>query len=307
MTAFLDFKFTEAEASTDGFDTAPSFTVVRWSNPTNALDLNVEGAATVTTDFTTGVLKLSAPTVLSEYPANAAVRGISFDLWTSATTAFWNRSNIQTAFGQSLNFFSPSTQFSQYTNPAIPPVLPITMGGEDYLWNYSAMTLGQMLSGFAVELEGVAAGSNRTFAVWNVDGRVWLDVPSMQDIVERAYRKLAILSKDTTIEADDLAHGTMLLNDMLFGWEIFGVDIGHVERQAGEAFPIARKFVEATAMQLAERLSPDYQVPAMSSQRFFAALQREYNNVAQSDWRDLDGDGTVQDDEADAADRSEFY
>jgi hypothetical protein len=128
-----------------------------------------------------------------------------------------------------------------------------------------------------------------------------------QDVVERAYRKLAILSKDTTIEGDDLTYGLQSLNDMLFGWAIFGVDISHTVLIASDTFPLADKYIEGTSMQLAERLSPDYQVPAMSSQRFFAALQRDYNNVPQTDWRDLDEDGVVSDDEADAADRSEFY
>ena len=103
---------------------------------------------------------------------------------------------------------------------------------------------------------------------------------TMQEIVERAFRKLSVLSVDTDIDADSLAHGLLLLNDMMFGWEIFGIDIEHTTLAAGDTFPLEDKFIEGTAMQLAERLSPDYQVPAPSADAFFRQLQAAYLVIA---------------------------
>lgn len=97
-----------------------------------------------------------------------------------------------------------------------------------------------------------------------------------RDVVERAFRKIALKAEDQAITGDMLEHGVAVLNDMMFGWELFGINISHSELEAADTFPLAAKFVEGTVYQLATRLSPDYLVPAPDSDRFFRALQAAY-------------------------------
>lgn len=97
-----------------------------------------------------------------------------------------------------------------------------------------------------------------------------------RDIVERAYRKVALKSEDEAITGDMLEHGIDTLNSMMFGWELFGIDIEHSTLSATDDFSLAAKFEEGTVYQLASRLSPDYIVPAPDADMFFRALQSAY-------------------------------
>lgn len=97
-----------------------------------------------------------------------------------------------------------------------------------------------------------------------------------RDIVERAYRKIGLKAEDEAITGDMLAHGVDTLNAMMFGWELFGININHTALAATSAFTLEPRFEEGTVYQLASRLSPDFLVPAPDSDRFFRAMQAAY-------------------------------
>lgn len=103
-----------------------------------------------------------------------------------------------------------------------------------------------------------------------------------RDIVERAYRKIGLKAEDEAITGDMLEHGVDTLNSMMFGWELFGVDIDHAVLAATDDFSLAAKFEEGTVYQLAARLSPDFLVRAPDSDAFFRALQSAYMTIAEA-------------------------
>jgi hypothetical protein len=94
--------------------------------------------------------------------------------------------------------------------------------------------------------------------------------------VERAYRKIGLKAEDEAITGDMLAHGVDTLNSMMFGWELFGININHILLAATDDFPLDARFEEGTVYQLASRLSPDFLVPAPDADVFFRALQAAY-------------------------------
>jgi len=103
-----------------------------------------------------------------------------------------------------------------------------------------------------------------------------------RDIVERAYRKIALKAEDEAITGDMLEHGIETLNSMIFGWELFGVDTEHTALASTDTLPLAARFEEGTVYQLASRLSPDFLVPAPDADMFFRALQAAYMVIEES-------------------------
>lgn len=86
---------------------------------------------------------------------------------------------------------------------------------------------------------------------------------TVQDIVSRAYRHLGVSSADTLLEADEVAEGVAVLNDMLFAWELDSVDLElTADLSSADTFPLDRKFDEGTSFLLASRLRHAYMVPA---------------------------------------------
>lgn len=97
------------------------------------------------------------------------------------------------------------------------------------------------------------------------------------DIINRAFRKIGIKAEDEALTADQVAHGLETLNMMLHGWELWGIDINHVDLATGSTFPFLPKFEEGTVYLLAERLFPDYSVPAtFSADDFLRRIQAAY-------------------------------
>ena len=97
------------------------------------------------------------------------------------------------------------------------------------------------------------------------------------DIINRAFRKIGIKAEDEALTADQVAHGLETLNMMLHGWELWGIDINHVDLLTGSTFPLAAKFEEGTVYLLAERLSTDYSVPpSFSADDFLRRIQAAY-------------------------------
>lgn len=83
-----------------------------------------------------------------------------------------------------------------------------------------------------------------------------------RDIVERAFRKLGIVASDEAMTADQADNGINALNDMMHGWLLDGIDIGHADLELADVFTLEPQFVEGCIYLLAERLSPDYSTPA---------------------------------------------
>lgn len=97
------------------------------------------------------------------------------------------------------------------------------------------------------------------------------------DIINRAFRKIGIKAEDEALTADQVAHGLDTLNMMLFGWELWGIALGHTALTTGDTFPLAAKFEEGTVYLLAERLSTDYSVPpSFSADDFLRRIQAAY-------------------------------
>lgn len=94
-------------------------------------------------------------------------------------------------------------------------------------------------------------------------------------IVERAFRKIGVKAEDEGLTADQLAHGLDTLNIMMHGWELWGIDINHVDMASDTVFPLTAKFEEGTVYLLAERLSPDYQ-SGISGDAFLRRIQAAY-------------------------------
>jgi hypothetical protein len=99
----------------------------------------------------------------------------------------------------------------------------------------------------------------------------------MQTIVERAFRKNGVKAEDEALTADQLAHGVDMLNTMLHGWELWSIDINHVDLTAASVFPLLPRFEEGTVYMLAERMFPDYSVPpSFSADDFLRRIQAAY-------------------------------
>lgn len=99
-------------------------------------------------------------------------------------------------------------------------------------------------------------------------------------IIERAYRKIRVVSEDEAMNTDQAVNGLAELNSMMHGWKLFGVDVSHADLTLSDTFTLADEFVEGTVYQLAQRLSPDYRQPAPDADRFFRALQAAYMEIS---------------------------
>ena len=96
-------------------------------------------------------------------------------------------------------------------------------------------------------------------------------------IVERAFRKIGVKSEDEGLTADQLAHGLDTFNMMMHGLEMQGIALTWVDKAESEDIGLAVKFDEGFVYLLAERLSPDYAVPAnFDADGFLRRLQAAY-------------------------------
>lgn len=100
---------------------------------------------------------------------------------------------------------------------------------------------------------------------------------TMQDVIERAYRKLGIVAYDTAMTADEASEGLDTLNSLLHEWKLRDVDITHTDLELVDTFPLGDEFKEGTVHILASRLSPNYEVPAnFDPDHFFRVIQAAY-------------------------------
>jgi hypothetical protein len=80
------------------------------------------------------------------------------------------------------------------------------------------------------------------------------------DIVTRAFRRLGIKAEDESLTADQIAHGLDVLNAVMAGLRLRGVNYTHAEMRAGDEFPLGVEFSEPLVTLLADALAPDYAV-----------------------------------------------
>lgn len=89
-------------------------------------------------------------------------------------------------------------------------------------------------------------------------------------------RKIGVVAEDEALTADQAAHGTAVLNRMIAGWELQGVQVGWRETEISEVVDLPLSLHEAVIFCLAERLGPDYTRPAPDATRHFRAIQAAY-------------------------------
>jgi hypothetical protein len=82
------------------------------------------------------------------------------------------------------------------------------------------------------------------------------------DIITRAFRKIDVSGEGETLTADAVQEGLDALNDMMHGWALSGVDVAHIDLDVADDFTLPPQYNEGAVYMLAQRLSPNYMVPA---------------------------------------------
>lgn len=96
------------------------------------------------------------------------------------------------------------------------------------------------------------------------------------DIVHRAYRKIGVGAVDEALTGDEAAHGLAALNAMMHSWIGYGINYEHTDLALGDTFPMAARWHEGVAYQLARRLSPDFGRGGVDDDAWFRQLQIGY-------------------------------
>ena len=106
---------------------------------------------------------------------------------------------------------------------------------------------------------------------------------TVRDILTRACRKIGVVAEDEQLSGDQAANALNALNDMMHGWALEGVDIGHADLAVDEDFPLESRFIEGTVYLLADRLAPDNRQAAPDADRFLRLLQAAYMVVEEAE------------------------
>jgi len=96
------------------------------------------------------------------------------------------------------------------------------------------------------------------------------------DIINGAFRKLAIKADDEALTADQVAEGLTALNNMMHSWPLYGIDYTHADLGADTDFPMAAKFNQVVIYLLARKLSPDYSVAGGDDDEYMRMLRAAY-------------------------------
>lgn len=100
-----------------------------------------------------------------------------------------------------------------------------------------------------------------------------------REIVERAYRKIAVVAEDEPMTADQAAAGLVALNSMLHSFVGMGVDLEHEDVVLAAEFPLAARHHDAVVYLLAERLGPDNLRPSPDADRLRRQLQAAFMTI----------------------------
>lgn len=97
-----------------------------------------------------------------------------------------------------------------------------------------------------------------------------------RDIVERAYRKIGVVSTDEAMTADQAAIGSDALNMMMHGLVLDGIDTGYSDLELAEQFSLDARFHEGIVYMLAARLAPDFARPGFDETVFKRRLANAF-------------------------------
>lgn len=97
-----------------------------------------------------------------------------------------------------------------------------------------------------------------------------------RDLVDAAMREIGVVAEDEAMTADQASVGTDMLNRMVSGWELQGVNMGWRETGISEEVDVPLNLHRAIIMCLAEALAPGYSRPIPNATRYFRAIQAAY-------------------------------
>lgn len=121
-------------------------------------------------------------------------------------------------------------------------------------------------------------------------------------VVAQAHRYLGVLSVDEDPSTDMVSFGGAVLDGLLDeAATAHGLTLGWTSAAVpdGVWLPLSRL--------LAAEIAGHYERPAEPVSRAWTRFKAAVNPSDVTDWRDLDEDGTVSDDEADTAERAAYY
>jgi hypothetical protein len=89
-------------------------------------------------------------------------------------------------------------------------------------------------------------------------------MPTLNDICERAMRKIGVVAIDEAMDADQAKHAAETYNAMVSGWALKGVNAPVSPVSLTDAFPFPPRFEQAVTFILADTLAQDYERPGVS-------------------------------------------
>lgn len=99
---------------------------------------------------------------------------------------------------------------------------------------------------------------------------------TVRDIVERAYRKIGIVSTDEAMTADQAELGLNALNMMFHALVLEGIDVGWSDAELADQFALDARFDEGTVYMLAARIAPDFSRPGFDETRWRQGLANAF-------------------------------
>lgn len=103
---------------------------------------------------------------------------------------------------------------------------------------------------------------------------------TVRDIVTAAHRKLAVVARGEEMSDDDASAGLSTFNALMHGFKAQGADVSHVTQDLSDTFALPAEFEEGVTYLLAQRLAPDFVVPAaFDVNMFWTAIQAAYATV----------------------------
>lgn len=88
-------------------------------------------------------------------------------------------------------------------------------------------------------------------------------MPTVNDICERAMRKIGVVAIDEPMNADQALHAQEAFNAIIAGWALRGVEAPVAAVSLMDAFPLPPRFEQAMTYLLADDLAVDYERPGM--------------------------------------------
>lgn len=92
-------------------------------------------------------------------------------------------------------------------------------------------------------------------------------MPTLNDICQRAYRRIQVVAVDEDMTADQAKHAAETFNSIVSGWGLTGVEAPVSPTGLMDTFPFADRFQEAMVSILADTLAQDFERPGIASAR----------------------------------------